>query len=225
MFDSSSRAAGADTHHPCAGLKASRSLQGAILLLLAAAPSASIGCACGCGVFDVGTASMFPQHAGTTASVEYDYIDQDRNWSGTSSAPAVDNADKQIRSSVLTAYLAYQFDRSWGLSIAVPYVDRHVRETEEGSTEIESDAHGSLGDIRISAAYTGFAADMSTGVTFGLKLPTGDLELSGVRTGHADRQWQHRPAGRRLSPRKPEQRRPVAVFPGCRVGSAAASQA
>ena len=30
-----------------------------------------------------------------------------------------------------------------------------------------------LGDIRIEGIYTGFFADLSAGVTFGLKLPTG----------------------------------------------------
>src|SRR5581483_3615675 len=30
-----------------------------------------------------------------------------------------------------------------------------------------------IGDIRIRGIYSGFSEDMSTGVTFGLKLPTG----------------------------------------------------
>jgi hypothetical protein len=34
--------------------------------------------------------------------------------------------------------------------------------------------HAALGDIRVQGVYSGFSADMSTGVTFGLKLPTGD---------------------------------------------------
>ena len=33
---------------------------------------------------------------------------------------------------------------------------------------------GALGDIRLEGIYTGFFADQSAGVTFGLKLPTGD---------------------------------------------------
>ena len=32
--------------------------------LAGAAPGVSEACACGCGVFDVGTASMFPTHSG-----------------------------------------------------------------------------------------------------------------------------------------------------------------
>ena len=31
-----------------------------------------------------------------------------------------------------------------------------------------------MGDIRIKGAYTGFSADMSTGLTFGVKLANGD---------------------------------------------------
>ena len=35
-------------------------------------------------------------------------------------------------------------------------------------------SHNSLGDIRVTGIYTGFSGEMSTGLTFGLKLPTGD---------------------------------------------------
>jgi hypothetical protein len=34
-----------------------------------------------------------------------------------------------------------------------------------------------LGDIRIEGIYTGFMADLSAGMTFGLKLPTGDFKF------------------------------------------------
>ena len=33
---------------------------GALTMLLVSSPAAVWACACGCGVFDVGTASMFP---------------------------------------------------------------------------------------------------------------------------------------------------------------------
>jgi len=45
-------------------------------------------CACGCGVFDVGTSSMFPGNGNGMVFLQYDYQDQNRNWSGTSRAPA-----------------------------------------------------------------------------------------------------------------------------------------
>jgi hypothetical protein len=141
------------------------------LLLL---PGTCLACACGCGVFDVGTASMFPQHTGTALFVEYDFMNQNRNWSGTASAPAADNADKDIRTDAVTMGIQYQLNRSWGASVALPYIQRFVREADEDSGDIESHTHAALGDIRVTGAYTGLSADMSTGLTFGVKLPTGD---------------------------------------------------
>src|ERR1019366_6526418 len=67
------------------------------LAALAFFPAASYGCACGCGVFDVGTSSMLPTQEGGMVFAEFDYMDQNRNWSGTHSAPAANNDDKEIR--------------------------------------------------------------------------------------------------------------------------------
>jgi len=129
-------------------------------------------CACGCGVFSVGTRSLLPGSAGGTAFLEYDYMDQDQNWSGTSSAPATDNADKDIRSDFYTVGLQYMFDRDWGFSLEVPYTNRLFL-TEDGGSLGEFH-HDALGDIRVMGMYTGFSDDMSTGLSFGLKLATGD---------------------------------------------------
>ena len=144
-----------------------------LALLLGSVPSVSLGCACGCGVFDVGTASMFPQHSGAMAFIEYDFMDQNQNWSGTSSAPAANNSDKRIKTDFVNVGLQYQFNRSWGVEVEVPYWNRYFK-TMDDSGSIVDFTHAALGDIRIKGVYTGFSADMSTGVTFGLKLPTGD---------------------------------------------------
>jgi len=55
------------------------------------APGLTLACACGCGIFDVGTASMFPTQQGGMVWTEYDFMDQNKNWSGTSQAPADNN--------------------------------------------------------------------------------------------------------------------------------------
>ena len=139
---------------------------------LALAPAAGHACACGCGVFDVGTASMFPHNAGGMVFVEYDFMDQNRNWSGTSRAPAADNPDKRIRTDFLSLGAQYEFNRSWGLSVDLP-VWRRTFQTADGGN-VDSFTHGALGDIRIKGLYTGFSDDMSSGLSFGVKLPTGD---------------------------------------------------
>ena len=85
---------------------------GAVLLFaMLAAPSVGWACACGCGVFDVGTSSMFPEGPGGMAFVEYDYQDQNRNWSGDSKAAAANNDDKEIRTHFVTAGLQYLFNQ------------------------------------------------------------------------------------------------------------------
>lgn len=141
--------------------------------IISSTPGLCLACACGCGVFSVGTNSLFPSGSGGTAFLEYDYMDQDQNWSGTSSAPAANNADKAIRTDFYTVGAQYMFNRDWGVMAEVPYWDRlFVTTLDDGS--IGGFHHDALGDIRLLGMYTGFSADMSTGVFFGLKLPTGD---------------------------------------------------
>jgi len=45
---------------------------------------------------------MFPSGQGGMAFLQYDYQDQNHNWSGTSQAPAANNDDKEIRTDVVT---------------------------------------------------------------------------------------------------------------------------
>jgi hypothetical protein len=136
----------------------------------------ALACACGCGVFSVSTSALLPK-AGASAYLEYDYLNQTEDWNGTSSAPAADNDDMDIRSDFYTAGLQYTFDRTWGISVAVPYTDR-LFITEDGGT-LDAFHHQALGDVRIMGSYSGFSDDLSTGIDFGLKLPTGDYTYSG----------------------------------------------
>jgi hypothetical protein len=153
-----------------------------LLVMLAAGLSLAAGnsfaCACGCGVFSVGTSSLLPNGTGGTAYLEYDYMNQTGNWSGTSSAPLADNDDKNIRSDFYTAGLQYMFNRDWGIHISVPYTRRSFTTTLD-SGGIGTFDHGALGDIRVVGVYTGFSDDMSSGLTFGLKLANGDYTYPG----------------------------------------------
>ena len=137
-------------------------------------PGLSLACACGCGVFDVGTSSMYASHTGGMGFVEYDYLDQSHNRSGTDSAPAADNDDKAIRSTFLTLGGQYQFTRSWGATAEVPYWHRYLKTTDETSGGLVEYTNSAVGDIRIKASYTGMSADMSSGLTVGVKLANGD---------------------------------------------------
>jgi hypothetical protein len=146
-----------------------------------AAPVAAWGCACGCGVFDVGTSTMLPDGPGGNAFVEYDYQDQFRNWSGNHMDDAANNNDRQIETSFTTYGLQYQFNRTWGAEAEIPYWFRSYQgwnQDPAAPTYVSRNWSG-LGDLRLKGYYTGFSPDMASGLTFGLKLPTGSRNRDG----------------------------------------------
>ena len=49
----------------------------------------------------------------------------------------------------------------------------------------------SIGDIEIMGMYTGFFKDMSTGIMFGIKLPSGTFTAPGLRSRQSNRHGQH----------------------------------
>jgi len=137
-------------------------------------PNDSFACACGCGVFDVSTSSMLPTHEGGMAWIEYDFMNQDKNWSGASRAPGANNDDKDIKTDFITLGAQYMFNRAWGAEVEIPYWDRHFTTDTTGMGDIQGFNHSAVGDVRVKGIYSGFSGDMSTGITFGFKLPTGD---------------------------------------------------
>ncbi len=151
----------------------------AISLLTLAPPSVACACACGCGVFDVGGGAFMPESTGSgfTAWIRYSFMDQNQNWEGGHSAPASDNLDKEIRTSFITVGGQYSINSKWSISAELPFYDRTYRSTDDGTI---FGAAGSIyrahinapGDLQVSAIYTGLASDRSTGIGFGLKLPT-----------------------------------------------------
>ena len=144
---------------------------------VAMSPLTAFACACGCGVFDVGTGTMMPTSEGGEVWLEYDFMNQSKNWAGTSSAPKANNPDKIIRTDFFTAGMQYMFNRSWGVEGEIPYWNRTFKTQTDipnaGDTQIFN--HANIGDVRIKGVYSGFSCDMSTGITFGLKLANGDF--------------------------------------------------
>ena len=117
---------------------------------------------------------MLPGGPGGMAFVQYDYQDQNRNWNGTAEAPAANNDDKKIETDFVTFGLQYMFNQKWGVQLEVPYDYRHF-ETDAGGGNIVSRNWSQPGDLRLEGLYTGFFADLSAGLAFGLKLPTGSF--------------------------------------------------
>ena len=153
----------------------------AALGLGALSPSLAQACACGCGVFDVGDGTLTPamSPSGFTAWFRYGYMDQNRNWEGDGSAPASDNNDKRIETSFYTVGGEYQFNHRWTVMAELPLFDRSFHSLDDGTkfgpagTPFTSRVT-SLGDLQLTAMYTGLATDMSTVLSFGVKVPTGD---------------------------------------------------
>jgi len=149
-------------------------------LWLGLIPTFSWACACGCGMFDIGANTAFPNmsDSGWSAWFRVNYMDQNKNWEGASSAPAADNQDKKIKTWFYTLGGQYMFNHDWGLMVEVPIFDRTFSTTGDGAAypvgSIGTTKLTALGDMMIQGVYAGFSPDMSTGVTFGIKLPTGD---------------------------------------------------
>ncbi len=148
----------------------------AFILLAGLAPNIAQACACGCNVFDIGTSTLQPMGSRITAYVDYDYMDQNQNASGTHDAPAADNADKKIETSFVKLGAQLRVNEDWELTADLPLADRLFR-TDDGSG-VPGFRHTALGDLRITATYSGVFKDHATGVIFGLKLPTGDFRYA-----------------------------------------------
>jgi hypothetical protein len=148
-------------------------------------PAAAMACACGCGIYDVGTSALFPEAAGGTAFFGYTFQDQNKNWSGNASAPGANNDDKKIATTTYTAGGQYFFSRDWGVQVQIPTVHRRFTSSDNTGPITWT----GLGDIQLRAVYTGLADDLSTGVSLGVKLPTGSYDHTDA-AGDIDRDVQ-----------------------------------
>jgi hypothetical protein len=148
-------------------------------LALGLQPQLARACACGCGVFDVGAGSLVTPGKSFVLSLEYDFLDQTQNWSGDSRARATNNADKRILTHFIKLDGEFMVNHDWTVMVDIPIADRHFNTLNDDGVTLGKFHDTALGDVRITADYTGLSDDMSTGLTFGLKLPTGDFRASG----------------------------------------------
>jgi len=134
----------------------------------------ALACAAGCGVLNVATSSLIPNYEGGIAFLQYDHMDQTRNWHGEHKSDG-HNHDKQIKTQTITAGAQYMFNRQWGAAIRLPFVERTVANLPHHG-DMTRTTHKDLGDVRVNGIYSGFSKDMSSGIIFGLKLPTGSTK-------------------------------------------------
>lgn len=149
-----------------------------MIALLLLTPRSTQACACGGGVFDVGTSYNFPSGPRGMLYGEYNFASQSQNWHNLGPSAAVNNNDKLIQTSWMTAGVQYFWNNKWGAGLTVPSANRvYIKANDDpnatpGSTTTVK--WWSIGDIRLNGYYTGFSPDMSTGMNFGVKLPTGN---------------------------------------------------
>ncbi len=144
-------------------------------ILVSTVSTQALACACGCGVFDAGGLTEAPNAAdsGLSAWFRYANSDQNRNFEGSHFAPAADNSDKRIQTSFYTFGLQYMINHDWGVMVEAPLYSRSFTTIYDDVGDIGKFNLNALGDIRVMGMYSGFSPDHSTGVLFGLKLPTG----------------------------------------------------
>ncbi|MGB9163160.1 MAG: hypothetical protein WCC41_01665, partial [Rhodomicrobium sp.] len=168
-----------------------------ILLLSSLIPAQALACACGCAVFDVGSSALLPKEGdhGGIVYLEWDYSNQNTNWSGTSKAPAINDADKNILTNWLVVGANYTINRDWGVGIRIPTASRAFL-SDTNFPDVPADLQrytvSTIGDIQLMGMYTGFSNDMSKGIIFGIQLPTGNYTAPGfdrdnqIGTGSTD---------------------------------------
>ena len=143
-----------------------------------ALPATAQACACGCGIFDVGDGTLIPQASDSGFSVfyRYAYMDQSRNFEQGHTAPATDNSDQRIATSFHTLGAEYMISPRWAVMAQLPIYDRHFTTSatdDAGNTANVTFPLTAAGDAMVQLTYTGLSPDMSNGLTFGVKLPTG----------------------------------------------------
>jgi hypothetical protein len=153
----------------------------AIVPLLTFTTTAARACACGCSVFDVGGLGM-PQAQDHGGSVFFEFWSgyQNENYIGSSRASAAANSDKVINTQWYNVGFSYNFNRDWGVMVRVPTVNRSLTTDTGAYAGIQTFNAKDIGDIEVMGIYTGFFKDMSTGIIFGLKLPTGTFTAPGI---------------------------------------------
>jgi len=145
------------------------------LAAVAVMSGTSWGCACGCCVLDINAGGSLPPASGGSVFLGLDHMDQNQNYFGAHKAPAADNGDKEIRTDFFNLGADYMFNRKNGISVLVPFEHRNfLTQDDTNPNQVDSFTHTAFGDVRIKGIYTGFSPDESTGVTYGVKLATGD---------------------------------------------------
>jgi len=146
-------------------------------------PSIASACACGCGMFSVGMPGLgLATKTGVSINLQTTFLDQNAARQGNSKIPLNRSPDQRINSIFYNLNTQIQFNRKWGMVAMIPFWQRSFTTNGNfgnGPAQMISSNVNTLSDIRIMGEYTGFSPDMSIGLLFGLKLPTGTYTAPG----------------------------------------------
>lgn len=145
------------------------------------APRSEACSACGCTLNSDWASQGLAASGGWRIDLRYDFFEQDQLRSGTdkvSRAAIALPADVEVQRFTInrnaTLALDYSPNRDFGINVALPWFDRGHATVAAGDTGVSTSQDSGIGDVRIVARYSGFAAQRSSGLMFGVKLPTGD---------------------------------------------------
>ncbi len=172
----------------------------ALIVTASLLPSLAHACAsCGCTLSSDWENLNFASHGGFKLDLRYDDLDQNdlrfgRHRISPQAASQLMTGDgdgyeieKYTHNHYLTAALDYSNGGAWGVNVSVPWIKRTHATLGEGSDGVSpgEEAYVSdtsqLGDIRVIGRYA-FGETHNAGLLFGLKLPTGKTDLTGVST-------------------------------------------
>lgn len=161
------------------------------VVLLSSATAAAACSSCGCTLTSDWISQGLTGQPGTRIDLRYDYIPQTDLRSGTGRVgPVALPADREIERHTDNHYVTLGIDHSWspdwGVNVQLPLNMRPHLTVAEGDVDASHSLTQGLGDARITVRYQGFGGGGITGVTLGLKLPTGDFRTrfnAGSQTG------------------------------------------
>jgi len=180
-------------------------LRAAASLLLAACAAPSAWATCGAAFCSVNTnwdAHGAWAEPGLRADLRYEYLNQDQPRSGSQKVGVGQvpqhHDEVYTNNRNLLATADYTFNADWGLTAALPFVDRthlHIH-NHQGAQIPESWDFTQVGDLRLLGRYRlanfqGQEPSLGTaGINFGLKLPTGKFDVRNAEGELAERTLQ-----------------------------------
>lgn len=143
-------------------------------------PRAFACSACGCTLSSDWASQGLAATGGWRADFRFDYFNQDQLRSGTdsisrSSLP-IPNEQEVQQYTINRNYalnLDYSPNKNWGVNFQLPWYDRSHATIAAGDTDVSTSHDTGIGDLRIVGRYMGLGEQRSTGIEFGIKLPSG----------------------------------------------------